>query len=471
MKKFKKLKILCLSLFAALLTSGAAMAWGPERPTFTMEESADYPTFNSITNNNVLGDERNFVRIVEADTGNEYVDELKIEPGKEYEVYIFYHNNAKSSTNPSGVGIATDVVVSSIFPGYVNSSEKGKVSATITSPYANPTQVWDEAYFTTDSDVDIVLRYVDASAKIYNAGKVNGSILSEALFNKGVLIGINSLDGRIPGCTEYSGHIIYRVRAEQVGAAVSKTASVSNAQPGDEFEYTVEFKNTGTTILQNVTFHDELPDGLSLVPGTTRLRDSLGYDEKLGDLIGKEGYNIGSVGKGVTITLTYKVKVAENLYENGCQHELKNKIIVDHDDGEVYDSARVIVRKDGCDKPEPEPEPEPEPDPEPDPKPNPDPKPKEDCTTNPNMEGCNKLPETGPVEIILAIVIILGICGGGYYFYRTRKKVKNVEKKAKGKKDEARDNVTKDMDEPKVVEPEEPKVPDGGSQNPDNMVK
>ena len=33
----------------------------------------------------------------------------------------------------------------------------------------------------------------------------------------------------------------------------------------------------------------------------------------------------------------------------------------------------------------------------------------------------NSIPETGPVEIVLAIIIVLGITGGGFYFYRSRK--------------------------------------------------
>ena len=48
----------CLSVMSA----SSAMAWGPERTTFTMEKPATYPTFNSITNNPTIGDERDFVR-------------------------------------------------------------------------------------------------------------------------------------------------------------------------------------------------------------------------------------------------------------------------------------------------------------------------------------------------------------------------------------------------------------------------
>ena len=56
-----------------------------------------------MTNNPKVGDERNFVRIKEVgQTG--YVDSAKIVPGKEYEVYTFFHNNASSSLNTAEHG-------------------------------------------------------------------------------------------------------------------------------------------------------------------------------------------------------------------------------------------------------------------------------------------------------------------------------------------------------------------------------
>ena len=76
--------------FASLSTS--VMAWGPERPTFTNSSPADYPVFNSITDNIVLGDERDFVRVVElvneGEELNHYVDELEIEPGISKSAFI-----------------------------------------------------------------------------------------------------------------------------------------------------------------------------------------------------------------------------------------------------------------------------------------------------------------------------------------------------------------------------------------------
>ena len=96
--KFKKWPLVVGAVAAvvatALVPSASTWAWGPERTTFTMEHPANYVTFNSITNNNRLGDERNFVRVGEANSTDPYTDEVKVVPGKTYEVYIYYHNNA-----------------------------------------------------------------------------------------------------------------------------------------------------------------------------------------------------------------------------------------------------------------------------------------------------------------------------------------------------------------------------------------
>lgn len=55
---------------AVVGVSTQALAWGPERPTTSGETGADFITFNSITDNKKVGDERNFVRIREAGAGS-----------------------------------------------------------------------------------------------------------------------------------------------------------------------------------------------------------------------------------------------------------------------------------------------------------------------------------------------------------------------------------------------------------------
>ena len=415
--KFKRrLRLAWLtSVLVAILMPVATYAWGPERETYTLENPADHVTFNSITNNNVLGDERNFVRVAEVGANGTFTDEIKIEPGKEYEVYIGYHNNAASNLNPSGVGMALDVRISSQFPSTVSASKKGKVSAIISSSNATPIEVWDEAYFTTDSDADVVLKYVEDSATIYNGGALNGTKLGgEYLFSeKGIYIGYNKLSGKLPGCAEYSGHIIYHVRAEQVGSKVSKSASldgvnffkVVNPKPGDTITYKIEFANTGTVDLTNVVFHDKLPEGVTLIEGTTILTNNANPNGvKMVDLIGQNGFNTGLYGAGATATLIYKVKVNEDIVDNGVcgTNKFTNTIFVDHDAGEIQDSSTLEVERICLDEEKP---------------------------GEPPVE----LPKTGPGEIALAIVAAVCVIVGIYYWYRSQKEVEMLEKVATGK--------------------------------------
>lgn len=414
--KFKRrLKLAGLASIAlAVLMPVAGYAWGPERDTFTIEVPATYPTFNSITNNPSIGDERNFVRV--AEVGGKFLDEVKIVPGKEYEVYIAYHNNAASNYNllEGAPGMATYVRISSQLPSTVSASKKGKVSAILSSANATPKEVWDEAYFTTDSAADVKLKYVPDSATIYNNGQLNGKKLAgDLLFSEdGIYIGVNELNGYIPGCFEYSGHIIYRVRAEQAASKVTKSASldgvnffkVVNPKPGDTVTYRIEFENTGSTDLTNVTFRDKLPKGVTLIEGTTILVNNANPNGvTMADTIGLNGFNTGLYGEGAKAVLTYKVKVDEDIVKDGVcgTNSFINTIIVDHDSGELKDTSTVQVER--------------------------------TCTENEDPGTPPELPTTGPGEIALAVVAGVCVMVGIYYWYRSQKELNALQKTAAGK--------------------------------------
>ena len=133
--KFLSTLVVGVAVLAACLPIASVKAWGPERTTYTNESPAPYATFNSITNNAAVGDERNFVRIGEANSTDPYTDEIEVVPGKEYEVYIYYHNNAASNTNSSGYGVATNVRLSSAYPTVLNTNERGMVSGILSWSY------------------------------------------------------------------------------------------------------------------------------------------------------------------------------------------------------------------------------------------------------------------------------------------------------------------------------------------------
>lgn len=218
--KHKKTISLALGLAAVmpLVTGSSVMAWGPERPTYTMESPADHATFNSITNNAALGDERDFVRIVEVDSGNSFTSELELEPDKEYAVYIYYHNDASETFNDAAhsyAGVARDARVISYFPDSIAAGERKQIDGIITASNADPKTVWDEAYITAQED--LIIKYVEGTARIYNQWSTNETLLPDSLFTEdGAFIGLTELNGVILGCDKYAGQIIYRLHTYPV---------------------------------------------------------------------------------------------------------------------------------------------------------------------------------------------------------------------------------------------------------------
>lgn len=236
-----------LALGASLLVAPATYAWGPsDRPTYTNQDPAEHAVFNSITNNAAVGDERDFVRVSEKKEGVDFSSDIKVEAGKQYEVWIYYHNDASATYNNKAhnyVGVARDVRVSSIFPLELAKGERGKISGRIMASNTDPKEVWDEAYITAEQA--LTLHYVEGSAKIYNKYGVNGSVLSTNLFSDtGIFIGLNELNGVILGCDEYSGQIVYTLQAVAVDEPDTPDTPVTPDKP-NEPEIPKELPKTG----------------------------------------------------------------------------------------------------------------------------------------------------------------------------------------------------------------------------------
>lgn len=397
--------------------------WGPDRKTFTWEDPAPYATFNSITNNPQLGDERNFVRVREVVDGNSFGDEVTVEPGKTYEVYIYYHNNADAhEVGKTAIGIADNVKMKSSFPATVKGGERATVTGTITADDTDPLSVWDGAYLNPTQD--LYLRYVPGTATIHNGGTLNGQPIGpDYLFGDGATLGYNKFSGILPGCNEYAGFVTYQIFADAPGFDISKSVvgDSTTVDPGDVVTFKVRYDNTGTMNQANVVIKDVLPELLQYVPGSSKLYNNNNPDGIAvnDDIITDNGMNIGNYAGGTGwAEVTYQVLVKE---ESKCGDVITNDAIVSTSDGNKHANLSLTVKGD-CTPPAE------------DCTTNPDlPGCKKDCTTNPELPECQRIPDTGPVEIILAIVIVLGLGGAGYYFYRTHKKVKAVEKKVSGK--------------------------------------
>lgn len=421
-KPFTKHNIATLAIAAATfgLAGATLMAnnasalvdtpWGPDRKTFTWDDPAPYATFNSITDNPGVGDERNFVQVREV--GQDYYqDEVTLEAGKIYEVYIYYHNNADAhEVGKTAIGIADGAAVKSSFPAMVKSGEKATVTATLFASDTDPLAVWDGAYLNPSQD--LYLRYVPGTATIHNGGALNGqSIGPDYLFGDGALLGYNQFSGILPGCNEYAGYITYQIFADAPGFDISKSVVGDSTivKKGDIVTFKVRYENTGTMDQTNVVIKDTLPDTLQYVTGSAKLYNNNNPDGTAvnDDIITENGMNIGDyAGSTGWAEVTYQVMVNDNV---NCADEITNNVTVSTNDGNKHAGLTLTVTGDDCNVVV------------------------KTCKTNPEMEGCQELPSTGPLEIVMATIIVVGIAGGGYYFYRTRKTLKALEGGVSGK--------------------------------------
>lgn len=354
----KRSGVIAMAL-AAVVVPATLFAWGPaSRPTFTYDKPADYVTFNSMTGTPHYGDERNFVRVKEA-TGanNTYKDNFELQPGKEYTAMVYYHNNAKSSLNQSGVGVAKDTTMRIQMPGVVKNGQDARITGLVTASNANPATVWDEAYGKA-SKGDVALRYVQNSATIYSNGAVDGKKLPNELFTTGTKLGYNQLDGVLPGCNEYAGYVTFNFKVDQPNFEIAKTVSMAGtnqyaetvaAKPGDEVEYKIQYKNTGTTQQDNVFIIDELPKGVEYVEGSTHVANQKtdGQWARINeDTVVNRGISVGSYAPGANAYVKFKAKVVANDKLEKCGvNTIVNKAIASTDNGTRNDTATVTVTK------------------------------------------------------------------------------------------------------------------------------
>ncbi|MFZ1360643.1 MAG: hypothetical protein WAS27_01245 [Candidatus Saccharimonadales bacterium] len=386
-----------IALIAALVIPLSVLAWGPDRETFTIEKPATYVTFNSITNNPAHGDERNFMQIREKEARNEtYTDEISVAGGKEYVVYVYYHNNAASNYNASGQGVAKDAYARAEIPAIVPNGSSTKAAAYVGASNAKPVNVYDDITFKNTTGADISLRYVPGSTTIHNFGKTNGQTMPDTILGgSGVKLGYDTLDGTLPGCNEYAGYITFRVAAVQPNFTFKKDVRVSGtkewkdsvaAKPGETVDYLLTYKNTGTVDQTDVTFKDELPAGITYVNGSTKLTNGNNPNGKvLSDEINAGGMNVGSYAPGAAAYLVFSATVA------GADCTLlTNRAAVTTNNGSREDTASVTVGDENC---EPAPE---------------------------------ALPTTGPAEIIAAFLGIAAITFGTVYYFKSRRELKEL---------------------------------------------
>ena len=390
--------------------------WGPKnRPTYTWSNPADHVTFNSMTDNPEIGDESNFVRVRKVGSQEKFSNNVTVEPGSEYEVFVYYHNNASAKLNDGdhrgvaqNVRLRMDKITDRLEAGHA-----AVIKGTISASNATPKEVWSTSYLHAKETVS--LRYVPNSAKLSNSGSLNGSTLNDdALFGKdgGTFLGYTkNYWGVIPGCNEFAGYVKFRIKADKAGFTGEKMASKENMNdyrteitvaPGETIDFKLRYKNTGTTIQRGVSAYDLLGTGMTAVPGTTFLKTprSAGFEK---ENLFKNGFNIGDYNAGEEAFITYKVKFSEDekIFPCGDTVTYNNSAIAVLDTT-IHSKVKVTVHRDCADKPK-----------------------------TPNTP--KELPHTGASETVLAVVVTAMIGIGTAYYIASTKQLKALEKQHEDK--------------------------------------
>lgn len=378
-------------LLSLVAIPAAVLAYGPDRPTFTMANPATYVTFNSITDDPAVGDERNFFRVRDTSTGEAFGDTANLVAGHNYEAMVFFHNNAASNLNLVATGAAARVELPAVIAAHTNSTE---AEAFIGANNANPATVFDYINFNNQTQGDIAIRAIDGTAKITSKGAVNGAAINEdALFGSGAPLGFDSLNGNIPGCDHYAGYITFDFKAVQPNFTFAKMVRLDGSgvngwktnltvNQGATVNYELAYENTGDTTQTNVTLRDKLPAGVTYIPGSAKLYDGNNPNGKtIDDSIAGVGSNIGTYANDTNALLDFSARI-----DAAPCSVLTNTATAATNNGDLNASATVTVAG--------------------------------NCA--------EALPTTGPAQVVAGLIGIGAITFGVVYYLKSRRELEDA---------------------------------------------
>ena len=186
------------------------------KEAYSINDDIKKPTFNSVIDHPVLGDEREFIYIRQGGE-KEWHRSIKLESGKQYEIKVNFRNDADPKYNYSSFdrqGIAVRTRMSIDVPAYISRGSSSKIKVRI---------IWEKDCCCEDSitieaadNKSKKIEYVVGQEKIHSKWKADNSVLPSTLFSfDGTLIGLNSLNGVIPGGDEYSGYVNFYIDVDK----------------------------------------------------------------------------------------------------------------------------------------------------------------------------------------------------------------------------------------------------------------
>ena len=279
LNRLPKKMLAVFASIALLISIGVSVgaSFGPDRPTFTWDKPANYVTFNSMTDNPKAGDERYF--LTGSKPGGSFTDPVTgLQDGEVVTLRMYVHNNAASNLNLKAENTRVRVQLPA------GSKQAQQITGFISANNAVPTVVSDTLDLSGVNNGFFELEYIAGSASYKNnvgTFKLSDSIVS----NDGALVGYDQMNGVVPGCEEFSGWVTLKVKVNMPRYVIQKSARLAgegadkwrenvNAKIGDTIEWRIEFRNIGSTTLNDVVVLDELPPYMTAEMGTVKLINS-----------------------------------------------------------------------------------------------------------------------------------------------------------------------------------------------------
>ncbi|TLF80958.1 hypothetical protein [Nocardia cyriacigeorgica] len=333
--------------------SASTDGWGPDRITYSNGERPEYSkapqTLNSVTDNPMHGDERNFFQIREAGGNHHWGDSVELQPGREYELSIFYANNTADK--------AIDFVRTRVqHPRTIKHKDAKvhKATAFVTAAQTVPAEVWDTVDLVNNTNGDITLLYKEGSARVTGNRDRTRPVEPSELFGAGTLVGVAEQPGTIPPGGDGFGTVVFTLKsvapgftfesAVQPGTTGNDFRTIIEAPHGSQVRVRLTYFNHGTTVQRKVTLKALFTESVQFVPHSAVLINANHRSGvQLKDGIANGGVQIGDYSPKTNAALYFTAFV----YGPPCsQISLKSTIATPN--GDSYDTVLVRISGQNC---------------------------------------------------------------------------------------------------------------------------
>ena len=187
--------------------------WGPSRGMYTMSSPSPIPLFNSIKDNPVVGDERDFVRIRHAGSSNEMWDNwynaVRVKPGDVLSVQIYFENSCADNLEDCKIlGARMGVTI-----WKTEIESEGRVYEVLGRLWgSNVPKVQDAAWIYSSIDVTLEIDFQRSRFHSNYVGREGAPIGVAIIGGQGLKIGGEEADGVVAPGYVYMGYALLQIK-------------------------------------------------------------------------------------------------------------------------------------------------------------------------------------------------------------------------------------------------------------------